>query len=113
MQKHLISGLILLVISTPTAFAQGIVAVRDGSKLVFENAPSKPASVSTAPAEPAPERPVYWNSKQHRYVPVPAPNSNSMKKARAAAADVRRLVRQAAVNDPAVRAAMGPLTGGS
>lgn len=110
MAKHLICSLLLIVASAPIAFTQGIVAVRqpDG-KVVWENAPA--AAISKASPVPAAEPVaesgfVYWNSKLHRYVPVPPANSNSMRAARAAAAEVRRLVQQAAKHDAVVAASV-------
>ncbi len=99
LRKHLVSvlypALVLISLQTFTR-AQGIVATQtsDG-RLVYENAPDKPADAAQ-PEAGADSGLVYWSNTEHRWKPVPSMNSNSMRAAQSAAEEVRRLVRRAA-----------------
>jgi Soluble lytic murein transglycosylase and related regulatory proteins (some contain LysM/invasin domains) len=102
MRKHLISVLfpvLYLIALQPAANAQGIVATRDnGGHVVYENAPPR---VETSDAAARPDTGlVYWSNTEHCWKPVPANNSNSMRQAQSAAEEVRRLIHQAARNNP-------------
>ncbi|HXF14457.1 MAG TPA: transglycosylase SLT domain-containing protein [Terriglobales bacterium] len=109
MRKHLISVLfpvLYLIALQPAANAQGIVATRDSDgRVIYENAPP--------PSETHAARPdsgmVYWSNTEHSWKPVPAMNSNSMRAAQSAAAEVRRLIRQAARKDPKLSSHGGEL----
>jgi hypothetical protein len=104
MRKHLISVLyagLILVGLHPALNAQTIVAIHDsGGRLVYENAPERP--VQTAP--PLDSGYFYWSNREHRWKPVPPMYSHSRKAAHSAAQDVRRLLRQAALKNPAFAA---------
>jgi soluble lytic murein transglycosylase-like protein len=65
-------------------------------RLVYENAPEKTPEQQASAAASSDTGMVYWSNTQHRWKPVPATNSNSMRAAQSAAAEVRRLVRRAA-----------------
>jgi soluble lytic murein transglycosylase-like protein len=99
MRKHLISVLfpvLYLIALQPAANAQGIVATRENDgRVVYENAPPK----SETPAARPDSGMVYWSNTEHRWKPVPAINSHSMRQAQSAAQEVRRLIRQAARQD--------------
>lgn len=110
MRKHLISVLfpvLYLIALQPAANAQGIIATRDSDgRVVYENAPPK----SETPAVRRDSGMVYWSNTEHSWKPVPAMNSNSMRAAQSAAAEVRRLIRQAARKDPKLSSNGGGLT---
>jgi soluble lytic murein transglycosylase-like protein len=65
--------------------------------VVYENAPENTAQ-SQAAAN-ADSGLVYWSNTEHRWKPVPAANSSSMRAAHSAADEVRRLIHRAARND--------------
>lgn len=99
LRKHLVSvlypALVLISLQTLT-YAQGIIATQtsDG-RLVYENAPDKPAVASQSAAS-SDSGMMYWSNTEHRWKPVPSMNSNSMRAAQSAAEEVRRLIRRAA-----------------
>ena len=100
MRKHLVQVLYFALISAslqPTSHAQGIVATHtsDG-RVVYENAPEKTAERQPATVDTGM---VYWSNTEHRWKPVPAMNSNSMRAAQSAAQEVRRLIHRAAQSD--------------
>lgn len=103
MRKHLFTNLwlvMLLVASSSSSLAQGIVPVRQSDgRLVFENAPEGQATptstVESAPVRnPNPSGLVYWSHKEHRWKPVPPASKSSMRAARSAAAEVRSIMAQ-------------------
>src|SRR5689334_16577312 len=103
MRKHLCTNLwvvMLLVASSSSTLAQGIVPVRQSDgRLVFENAPEGQATptsmVESAPVRnPNPTGLVYWSHKEHRWKPVPPASKSSMRAARSAAAEVRSIMAQ-------------------
>src|SRR5690348_14804792 len=103
MRKQLCINLwlvVLLVASSSSTFAQGIVPVRQSDgRLVFENAPEGQATASStvesAPVrDPNPARLVYWSHKEHRWKPVPPASKSNMRAARSAAAEVRSIMAQ-------------------
>jgi soluble lytic murein transglycosylase-like protein len=103
LRKHLVSVLysaLILISFHTTTHAQGIIATRtsDG-RLVYENAPEKTPEQQTSAAASSDTGMVYWSNTEHRWKPVPAMNSNSMRAAQSAAAEVRRLIRRAAKSD--------------
>ena len=104
MRRHLISvlyaGLFLSGLH-PATHAQSIVATQtsDG-RLVYENAPEK--AVQNTP--PMDSGYFYWSNRERRWKPVPPMYSHSRKAAHSAAQDVRRLLRQAALKNPAFAA---------
>jgi soluble lytic murein transglycosylase-like protein len=103
LRKHLVSVLypaLILISFHTTTHAQGIMATRtsDG-RLVYENAPEKTPEQQASAAASSDTGMVYWSNTQHRWKPVPAMNSNSMRAAQSAAAEVRRLIRRAAKSD--------------
>ena len=103
MRKHLSTNLwlvMLLVASSSSTLAQGIIPVRqpDG-RVVFENAPAgQPTTTtvveSTPVSDPNPTALVYWSHKEHRWKPVPPASKSTMRAARNAAAEVRSLMAQ-------------------
>jgi soluble lytic murein transglycosylase-like protein len=103
MRKRLCTNLwlvMLLVASSSSTLAQGIVSVRqpDG-RLVFENAPEgQPAQSSTVEStpvkDPNPTGLVYWSHKERRWKAVPPASKSSMRAARSAAAEVRSIMAQ-------------------
>src|SRR5881394_167649 len=104
MRKHLSTNLwliMLLVASSSSTLAQGIIPVRqpDG-RVVFENAPPGQSATTTTVVESIPvsdSNPtalVYWSHKEHRWKPVPPASKASMRAARNAAAEVRNLMAQ-------------------
>jgi len=104
MRRHLISvlytGLFLSGLH-PATHAQTIVATQSNDgRLVYENAPER--AVQTAP--PLNSEYYYWSNREHRWKPVPPMYSHSRKAAHSAAQDVRRLLRQAALNNPGLAA---------
>src|SRR5438309_2785729 len=104
MRKHLLPILypgLLLIGLHPSGHAQSIVATHSSDgRLVYENAPDKP--VQSAP--PLDSEYYYWSNREHRWKPVPPMYSHSRKAAHSAAQDVRRLLRQAALNNPELAA---------
>ena len=102
LRKHLVSvlylALFLISLQPITMHAQGIVATHTGDgRVVYENAPEKtPGQQASANADTGI---VYWSNTEHRWKPVPPVNSNSMRAAQSAAAEVRRLIRRAAKSD--------------
>jgi soluble lytic murein transglycosylase-like protein len=100
LRKHLVSvlypALILISLQT-TTHAQGIMATRtsDG-RIVYENAPEKTPEQQASAAASSDTGMVYWSNTEHRWKPVPAMNTNSMRAAQSAAQEVRRLIRRAA-----------------
>ena len=104
MRKHLLPILypgLLLIGLHPSGRAQSIVATHSSDgRLVYENAPDKP--VQSAP--PLDSEYYYWSNREHRWKPVPPMYSHSRKAAHSAAQDVRRLLRQAALNNPELAA---------
>ena len=105
LRKHLLSilypGLILIALQ-PATHAQGIIATRtpDG-RVVYENAPAE--AEAARPANPDSGL-VYWSNTQHRWKPVPAMNTYSMRAAQSAAEEVRRMIRHAAHRNPELAA---------
>jgi soluble lytic murein transglycosylase-like protein len=100
MRKHLLSilypGLLLIGLHS-SGHAQSIVATHSSDgRLVYENAPDKPMQA----APPLGSGYFYWSNREHRWKPVPPMYSHSRKAAHSAAQDVRRLLRQAALNNP-------------
>lgn len=103
MRKYLYTNLwlvMLLVASSSSTLAQGIIPVRQSDgRVVFENAPSGQAA-STSTVESAPVRDpnptglVYWSHQEHRWKPVPPASKSSMRAARSAAAEVRSIMAQ-------------------
>jgi len=103
MRKHLCTNLWLLMIlvaSSSSTLAQGIIPVRQADgRVVFENAPPGQATatstVESVPIkDPNPTGLVYWSHKDHRWKPVPPASKSSMRAARSAAAEVRSLMAQ-------------------
>ncbi|HSB74285.1 MAG TPA: lytic transglycosylase domain-containing protein [Terriglobales bacterium] len=73
-----------------------IVGVQRNGRMVYVNDAIPP--VRRARAEPAPvlgPRLMYWSVTEHQWKPVPPASHRSMKAARSAAAEVRRLLRAA------------------
>ena len=105
LRKHLVSvlylALFLISLQPTTVQAQGIVATHTGDgRVVYENAPEKtPGQQQASAAANADSGTVYWSNTEHRWKPVPPVNSNSMRAAQSAAAEVRRLIRRAAKSD--------------
>src|SRR5690349_18426769 len=98
MGKRLLSiccQLLVLVGLHLAAHGQGIVATytSDG-RLVYENAPEKPAVPSGLR-----DKRFYWSNTENRWKAIPPSYSQSMRAANSAANDVRRLLRQAARGD--------------
>ena len=111
LRKHLVSilypALVLISLQTIT-HAQGIVATHtsDG-RLVYENGPADtPETASSASVDSGL---VYWSNREHRWKPIPAMNSHSMRAAKSAAEEVRRQIRRAARKDPSFATQGGTL----
>jgi soluble lytic murein transglycosylase-like protein len=107
MKRHLLTLVICAtaMVSGYTAHGQGVAPTRDAyGHLVWSDSeesrpPAKPAaSTTTASSAPAPGTSsrfsglVYWSNKEHRWKPVPASNSSTMKAARQAADEVNLVV---------------------
>lgn len=108
LHKHLLSilypGLILIALQ-PATHAQGIVATHtaDG-RVVYENAPAKSAEPPASATATADSGLVFWSNTEHRWKPVPAMNTHSMRAAQSAAEEVRRMIRRAARHNPQLAA---------
>ncbi|MFZ0733316.1 MAG: lytic transglycosylase domain-containing protein [Candidatus Sulfotelmatobacter sp.] len=69
--------------------SQGITTTQDHGRTIYVNEDDPPARTRAAQA-PQPRRStlVYWSSKDNRWKPVPGANTDSMRAARSAAAEV-------------------------
>jgi soluble lytic murein transglycosylase-like protein len=105
MKRHLFT---LVICATAMVFAypvhgQGVTPTRDayGHLVLSDSEDSKPVAKPAAPATTAPAATapvyrstglVYWSNKEHRWKPVPASNSSTMRAARQAAEEVNFMV---------------------
>lgn len=104
MKRHLLTLVICAtaMVSGYPAFGQGVTPTRDafGHLVLSDNEESRPAakpavtaSSSLTPGASSHETGlVYWSNKEHRWKPVPASNSSTMKAARQAANEVHLMV---------------------
>jgi soluble lytic murein transglycosylase-like protein len=108
MKKHLLTfltTLLVMLISRPGK-AQNMVAVHDeNGRTVYVNNEdaAKPKPEPQPVSKPSYRNLVYWSQTEHRWKPVPAASTSTMKAARKAVAEVNSLVAAAPVRNASFR----------
>lgn len=92
--------------------AYGIVAVQENGKTVFvtseEPKSEAPENARAVASSGSGTRLVYWNSREKRWKPVPAPSPGTMKAARNAAAEVANYIESQPKSSKATQTVSNP-----
>ena len=99
----------MLLAATAALAADGIVAVHEGGRTVYVDAPAHPNTSLSSPAIPHRASVLmYWNRSKNMWIPVAPPSPAAMVAARTAAAEVTSRVASAPKRKKAIDTVIAP-----